>query len=111
GLPRFSHRPGLRPVLSRPLALPTGALVLGGHWLLFRSVFGLRLRSMGERPEAAGTLGLPVPLYRAAGVLVSGTLAGLAGAWLASEQHSFTDGMTGGPGHNAPAAMIVGKCT
>ena len=35
-------------------------------------------------------------LYRSAGVLLSGALAGLAGAWLASEQHSFTDGMTGG---------------
>ena len=110
-LPLLSDLPGLGPVLSTPLVLLTGALVLGGHWFLFRSVFGLRLRSMGERPEAAGTLGLPVSLYRAAGVLVSGTLAGLAGAWLASEQHSFTDGMTGGRGYIALAAMIVGKWT
>jgi simple sugar transport system permease protein len=36
-------------------------------------------------------------------------LAGLGGAWLASEQHSFTDGMTGGRGYIAIAAMIVGK--
>jgi simple sugar transport system permease protein len=42
-------------------------------------------------------------------VLVSGALAGLAGAWLASEQHSFTDGMTNGRGYIAIAAMIVGK--
>ena len=42
-------------------------------------------------------------------MLVSGALAGLAGAWLASEQHSFTDGMTGGRGYIALAAMIVGK--
>jgi simple sugar transport system permease protein len=42
-------------------------------------------------------------------VLLCGALTGLAGAWLASEQHSFTDGMTGGRGYIAIAAMIVGK--
>jgi simple sugar transport system permease protein len=76
---------------------------------VFRSVFGLRLRSLGERPEAAAALGLKVAAYRTAGVLISGAFAGLAGAWLASEQHSFTDGMTGGRGYIAIAAMIVGK--
>jgi len=101
--------PGIGQVLATPLVLITVALVLGGQWLLFRSVFGLRLRSIGERPEAAATLGLPVNAYRTAGVLLSGALAGLAGAWLASEQHSFTDGMTGGRGYIALAAMIVGK--
>jgi general nucleoside transport system permease protein len=101
--------PGIGQVLATPLVLITVALVLGGQWLLFRSVFGLRLRSIGERPEAAATLGLSVVAYRIVGVLVSGALAGLAGAWLASEQHSFTDGMTGGRGYIALAAMIVGK--
>jgi simple sugar transport system permease protein len=74
-------------------------------------VFGLRLRTMGEHPEAGATLGLSVLRYRFAGVLLSGVLAGIAGAWLASEQHSFTDGMTGGRGYIAIAAMIVGKWT
>jgi ABC-type uncharacterized transport system permease subunit len=101
--------PGIGPVLATPLVLITAALVLGGQWLVFRSVFGLRLRSVGERPEAAATLGLSVSAYRTLGVLVSGALSGLAGAWLASEQHSFTDGMTGGRGYIALAAMIVGK--
>ncbi len=108
-LPLLSSLPALGPVLSTPLVLIAAALVLGGQWLLFRSVFGLRLRAVGERPEAAATLGLSVPFYRTAGVLISGGLAGLAGAWLASEQHSFTDGMTGGRGYIALAAMIVGK--
>jgi simple sugar transport system permease protein len=116
GLPEWNvfglgHVPGLGPVLATPLVLITVALVLAGQWLLFRTVFGLRLRAMGERPEAAATLGLAVPRYRAAGVLISGALSGLAGAWLASEQHSFTDGMTGGRGYIALAAMIVGKWT
>ena len=112
GLPAwgiFAHLPALGPVLAAPLVLLALALVAGGQWLLFRSVFGLRLRSIGERPEAAATLGLSVSAYRAAGVVISGALAGLAGAWLASEQHSFTDGMTGGRGYIAIAAMIVGK--
>ena len=101
--------PAIGPVLGSPLVLITIVLVLGGHWLLFGSVFGLRLRSVGERPEAAASLGLSVGIYRTAGVVLSGVLAGLAGAWLASEQHSYTDGMTGGRGYIAIAAMIVGK--
>jgi simple sugar transport system permease protein len=106
GIARLPH---LGPVLATPLVMLTVGLVLASQWLLFRSVFGLRLRAMGERPEAAATLGLSVAAYRTAGVLVSGCLAGLAGAWLASEQHSFTDGMTSGRGYIAIAAMIVGK--
>jgi general nucleoside transport system permease protein len=114
GLPEWdllglSRLPALGPVLETPLVLLTLLLVLIGQAALFRSVFGLRLRAIGERPQAAATLGLPVARYRYAGVLISGAFAGLAGAWLASEQHSFTDGMTNGRGYIAIAAMIVGK--
>ncbi|HEY6866732.1 MAG TPA: ABC transporter permease [Candidatus Eisenbacteria bacterium] len=108
-LPLLSDLPALGSVISTPLVILTVLLVAGGQWMMFRSVFGLRLRTMGERPEAGATLGLAVQAYRTAGVLLSGALAGLAGAWLASEQHSFTDGMTGGRGYIALAAMIVGK--
>lgn len=101
--------PGLGSLLASPLVLATLALVAIVQLLLFRTVFGLRLRAMGERPEAAATLGLSVARYRFAGVLVCGALTALGGAWLASEQHSFTDGMTGGRGYIALAAMIVGK--
>ena len=110
-VPGLSALPALGAVLSAPLVLLTIALVAGGQWLVFHSVFGLRLRVVGERPEAAAALGLSVQRLRTAGVLASGVLAGLAGAWLASEQHSFTDGMTGGRGYIALAAMIVGKWT
>jgi ABC-type uncharacterized transport system permease subunit len=114
GLPEWdlfglARLPAMGTVLGTPLVLLTVALVLLAQWTLFRTVFGLRLRSVGERPEAAATLGLSVAGLRVAGVLLSGALAGLAGAWLASEQHSFTDGMTGGRGYIALAAMIVGK--
>jgi ABC-type uncharacterized transport system permease subunit len=108
-VPGLSNLPALGTVLTTPLVLVTLALVLFGQAALFRSVFGLRLRSIGERPEAAATLGLPVGRLRTLGVMISGALAGLSGAWLASEQHSFTDGMTNGRGYIAIAAMIVGK--
>jgi simple sugar transport system permease protein len=101
--------PAIGTLLATPLILVTILLVVLVQLLLFRTVFGLRLRAMGERPEAAATLGLSVPAYRFAGVLLCGALASLGGAWLASEQHSFTDGMTGGRGYIALAAMIVGK--
>jgi len=108
-LPGVSSLPALGHLLSSPLVLITIAVVALAQWLVFHSVFGLRLRVAGERPEAAAALGLSVPRLRTLGVLASGALAGLAGAWLASEQHSFTDGMTGGRGYIALAAMIVGK--
>jgi simple sugar transport system permease protein len=108
-IPGVADLPGVGELLSSPLVLITLALVVLVHGLLFRTVFGLRLRSIGERPEAAATLGISVARYRFAGVLLCGLMAGLAGAYLSSEQHSFTDGMTGGRGYIALAAMIVGK--
>ena len=108
-VPGLDAVPGLGTLAGSPLVLATVLLVVLVQRLLFRSVFGLRLRATGERPEAAATLGLSVRGLRFAGVLLCGLLAGLAGAYLASEQHSFTDGMTGGRGYIALAAMIVGK--
>lgn len=108
-VPLLGGLPGVGALFGSPLVLITIALVFLVHRLLFGSVFGLRLRATGERPEASATLGLSVTRIRFTGVLICGLLAGLAGAYLASEQHSFTDGMTGGRGYIALAAMIVGK--
>ena len=110
-LPGLDRLPALGNVLAAPLVLGTVAIVAIAHLGLFRTVFGLRLRATGERPEAAASLGLSVAGMRVRGVLISGALAALAGAYLASEQHCFTDGMTGGRGYIALAAMIVGKWT
>jgi len=114
GLPELplgpvSDIPALGPLLETPLVLIAIVLVPAAAWLVFRTPFGLRLRATGELPAASAALGLSVGGLRTAGVLLCGALAGLAGAWLASEQHCFTDGMTGGRGYIAIAAMIVGK--
>ena len=108
-IPLLTHVPALGTVIGSPLVVLALVLVAIAQAVMFGSVFGLRLRTAGEHPQAAATLGLSVERLRWSGVLISGLFAGLAGAWLASEQHSFTDGMTGGRGYIAIAAMIVGK--
>lgn len=78
-------------------------------WLLYRTPFGLRARAVGEKPEAAATLGVGVTMLRLKGLILSGTLAALGGAYLALDQHQFTDGMTAGRGFIALAAVIFGR--
>ena len=95
--------------VSHPLVLLAAAIVAGSHLLLWRTRFGLRLRACGEHPEAAATAGVAVRRVRAAGVLLSGALAGLGGVWLAAEQHQFSDNMSGGRGYIALAALIFGR--
>ena len=97
--------------MANPLILVAVVLIVIAHLVLFRTRVGLRLRAVGEHPEAADTAGLSVNGLRYVGVIVSGVFAGLGGAWLAFEQHSFTDGMSSGRGYIALAAMIVGKWT
>jgi simple sugar transport system permease protein len=78
-------------------------------WLLYRTPFGLRVRAVGEHPAAAASVGVPVARVRYAAVALSGVFAGLAGAYLALDQHQFTDGMTAGRGFIALAATIFGR--
>ncbi len=78
-------------------------------WLLFRTPFGLRVRAVGEKPEAAATLGVPVRALQLRGLLLCGVLASLGGAYLALDQHQFTDSMTAGRGFIALAAIIFGR--
>lgn len=108
-LPFIEGSSNIALLLGNPLVLSTILIVIASHFIIYRTRFGLRLRAVGENPEAADTVGISVTLYRYYGVMISGVLAGLAGAWLAFEQHSFTDGMSAGRGFIALAAMIVGK--
>ncbi|UZJ40923.1 ABC transporter permease [Prosthecochloris sp. SCSIO W1101] len=98
-------------VLLDPIFLSAVAVVGIGHVLLFKTPFGLRLRSAGESAEAVDAAGVNVDLMRYSGVLISGVLAALAGVFLAFQQHSFTDNMSAGRGYIALAAMIIGKWT
>lgn len=78
-------------------------------WVLYRTPFGLRARAVGEKPEAAASLGVSVVGLRVKGLLLAGSLASLGGAYLALDQHQFTDGMTAGRGFIALAAVIFGR--
>ncbi|GHI05425.1 ABC transporter permease [Streptomyces cellostaticus] len=85
-------------------------LFVGSWWLLWRTPFGLRLRSCGENPTAAESLGVNVYKYKYAAVAVSGGLAGLGGAFLALvTSHTYLEGQTGGRGYIGLAAMIFGN--
>jgi general nucleoside transport system permease protein len=87
-------------------------LLLGvvAWFVVNRTVFGLRLRSSGENPRAAETLGVRVYGVRYAGVLISGALAGLAGAYLSIELvGQYIENMNQGRGFIALAALILGN--
>ena len=79
------------------------------YLLLWRTAFGLRLRSCGENPAAADSLGVPVYRMKYIAVLISGALAGLGGVALVFVANIYREGQTGGRGFIGLAALIFGN--
>lgn len=86
------------------------ALVLVGavHFVMYFTRFGLRVRAVGENPDAAETLGVSPKRIRIWTVIGASAVTGLGGAWLAFDQRQFTHEMSAGRGFIALAAVIVG---
>ena len=86
------------------------ALVPLSAWILWRTRFGLRLRSSGEAPAAASSLGVNIPRLRYQGMAISGGLAGLGGAFLSIvAANGYREGQTGGQGFIGLATTIFGN--
>ena len=85
-------------------------LLIGTYVFVFRTPYGLRLRSVGEHPRAADTVGISVYRVRYAAVIGSGAIAAMGGAYISlGFVHSFSENLTAGTGFIGLAALIFGK--
>lgn len=112
-IPGLEKIPVIGPLFFKNTFLPAYFAILiaiFAWFVIFKTKFGLRLRSVGEHPQAADTLGINVYLMRYAGVLISGFLGGMGGAIFAqSISGRFAITTIAGQGFISMAAMIFGK--
>jgi len=119
------HFPGQETLASVPVIGPIYTHLIGGHdllvyaavaavplthWIVNATRFGLRLRAVGENPQAVDTAGISVAWLRYRAVLLCGLLTGIAGTYMSIAQNAgFTRYMSAGQGFIALAALIFGK--
>ncbi len=97
-------------IMFSPLTYLAFLLVPVVQYVLFRTPFGLRMRSVGEAPQAAASVGVNVAQVRYVAVILSGVLAALAGAYLSiGNLNAFTRNLSANQGFIALAALIFGK--
>lgn len=113
GIPVLRDIPFLGPILfvQRPLTYIAVIAVVVVWFMLFRTKWGLRVRSVGEHPHAADTVGIDVIRTKMASVLMGGLFAGLGGAFFTiGSSGAFEDSrVTAGNGFIALAAVIMGR--
>jgi general nucleoside transport system permease protein len=84
-------------------------LILLIWWMLNQTSFGLAVRAVGDEPRSADKAGIPVARTRWLAILITGAMAGMAGAFISiADIHTFTENMTNGAGYLALAAVIFG---
>lgn len=116
------HTEGISPAVAKlpswgvgdlsfnPIVYLSFILVPISWFVVYKTKYGLYMRAVGEHPAAADTMGIKVEKIRAISVIVSGALAGLAGACLSiGDSSSFQRNMTAGRGFMALAILIIGK--
>jgi ABC-type uncharacterized transport system permease subunit len=111
-IPSLWRVPVLGPLLfnQSPIVYVLILLLLLTHAIMYYTRWGLRIRSVGEHPRAADTLGINVFRVRYVSVLIGGAIAGLAGAYISiGSAGRFNEGMTAGKGFLGLAAMIFGN--
>ncbi len=113
-IPQIQEHPFFGPAFSMisPVVIFMFVITIVSWFILFRTPFGLRLRAAGEDPSTLDSAGVSVEWTRIIGVIISGALAGLGGAYLSIGFGSaFAKGMTSGRGFISLAAMIFGNWT
>jgi len=111
-VPFLSDIPGIGPVLFDQFALIYIAFLLVpvAAWLLYRTPWGLALRTVGENPQAAASAGVSVVALRYQALMLSGALMGVAGAYLSLAQfNAFTFGVISGRGWVCIALVVLGQ--
>jgi simple sugar transport system permease protein len=111
-IPLLWKIPVIGPILfnQSPIIYGMFVLLVATHIIMYYTRWGLRTRAVGEHPEAADTLGINVFRTRYVSVLISGAIAGLAGAYMSiGAAGRFNEGMTAGKGFLGLAAMIFGN--